>query len=54
MTTNATAFTNVVGKDFICTHLNRPNQQAGGGALANGDMIKNTNNFISKWFKLRC
>ena len=48
MTTNATAFTNVVGKDFqVCTHLNRPVQQADGGALANGDMIVQTTSLAS-------
>lgn len=48
MTTNATAFTNVVGKDFqVVTHLNRPVLQADGGALANGDMIVQTTSLAS-------
>ena len=48
MSTDATAFTNVVGKDFqVCTHLNRPVLQADNGALANGDLIIQTTSLAS-------
>ena len=48
MTTLASSFTNVVGKDFqVCTHLNRPVLQADSGALANGDLIVQTTSLAS-------
>ena len=48
MTTLASSFTNVVGKDFqVTTHLNRPVLQADAGALANGDMIVQTTSLAS-------
>jgi hypothetical protein len=48
MTTLASSFTNVVGKDFqVTTHLNRPVLQADSGALANGDMIVQTTSLAS-------
>lgn len=48
MSTDATAFINVVGKDFqVCTHLNRPVLQGDGGALANGDLIVQTTSLAS-------
>ena len=49
MTTNATAFTNVVGKDFLSMYTLKQTepQQAGGGALANGDMTRTNNSLAS-------